>query len=223
MSTISTPLPVLEPKAASARRWWALGGVGFTSLFMAADVLGSALRVGELPMPDAPVSELIAYQQANTASTLVAAPLQILAGVALLFLVLRAFGDMRAGLGARIAKLTGRAAAMTLAISGAASIAMTLLVDSVSPGTMELLREINFRTGGVVHVVMLGLFVGLWCLNSTGMGKATRVTGKVLAVPAIGSITSVLWFYASALLPLGRFTLMGWLVFAAVGLLRRAK
>jgi len=42
----------------------------------------------------------------------------------------------------------------------------------------------------------------------------------VAGVPAVLSVLSLLWFYASVLLPLGRLLCMTWLVVAAVSLLR---
>lgn len=221
MSTITKPAP--PPAAAGtgrSRRLWALGGIGFTTLFLAGQFASEPLRVGDIPMPDSPASEVASYFSANSTASILMGAFHILAGLALLFLVGRVATDLRPGIGSRIAGATGRAASMTLAISGVTSMVLALVADSASLATVDVLREVNFRTGGVVHVVMLGLFAGLWCLNSVSMGRVLRTTGKVLAVPAVLSVASLLWFYASVLLPLGRFSLMIWVVFAAVSLLR---
>lgn len=203
------------------RRLWPWGGVGFAAFFIVGQLASEATRTGDIPMPDAPASEVVEFFSTNTLSSTVLGAALMLSGLSLLFLVGRAAADMRPGIAARFGVIAGRAASISLTISGALSIALAATAASAAPGTVEVLRDINFRTGGVVHVVALGLFAGLWCLNSTTMGRGLSVTGRVLAAPAVASIASLFWYYASVLLPLGRFSLMIWVVFAAVSLLRR--
>lgn len=212
MSTVHAP--------SRSRRLWALGGIGFTVLFVAGQRVSSPLRNGDLPMPDAPTNEITAYFADNAASSAVLGGFGVLAGLALLFLVGRAAADMRVGTASRVGVAAGVVSSLAVAASGVLSIVLGTAGADLSTGAVLTLRDFNFWTGGVIHVASLGLFVGLWCLNSTAMGRVVRGFGKVLAVPAVLSVASLVWFYASVLILLGRYTLMVWVVFAAIALLR---
>lgn len=213
MSTIQT-----QPR----RRLWALGGAGFSALFLGGQFASAPLENGSIPLPNAPVAEAVEYFGANTASSAVLGTGNILAGLTLLFLVGHAATRMRST-GGRVGIVAGWVAGLSLAVSGALSVVLGQVAATAAPGTVETLRDFNFWTGGVTHVVSLGLFVGLMCLPAVTepfLGKGVRIFGLVASVPAVLSISSLLWFYASVLLPVGRFTLILWAVFATVSLLR---
>ncbi|ADD40480.1 hypothetical protein [Stackebrandtia nassauensis] len=214
-----------NPSVPRNRRLWSWGGAGFAALFLGGQFASAPLENGSIPLPDAPVAEVVEYFSANTATSAVLGTANVLAGLALLFLVGRAALGMRSP-GGRVGVVAGWIAGLSLAVSGTLSVVLGQVAATAAPGTVETLRDWNFWTGGVIHVVCLGLFVGLLCLPSVTepmTGRGVRIFGLVASVPAVLSISSLLWFYASALLPLGRFSLIVWAVFAAVSLWRNPK
>ena len=66
-----------------------------------------------------------------------------------------------------------------------AATASTLSVD-----TVIALRTANFLTGGVLHVMSLGVFV--WLTRTAFPGRGIRVFGAVAAVPALLSVVSLM-------------------------------
>lgn len=85
--------------------------------------------------------------------------------------------------------------------------------------TLVTARNVTFIAGGVVHVVALGLFVG-FLSQLPGWTRPVRVFGLIAAIPAVLSIASTMWFYASVLLPAGRLLCMVWLVVGGISVLR---
>ena len=75
------------------------------------------------------------------------------------------------------------------------------------------LRSLNFLTGGVAHVVSLGLFVGATSIAALRAGALPRWIlwlGLVAAALSILSLASLIWFPATILLPLGRLLSLIW-------------
>jgi hypothetical protein len=85
--------------------------------------------------------------------------------------------------------------------------------------TVVTLRGVGFYTGGATHVVALGLFV-LLVSRAEGRTRPVTVMGWIAGVPAVLSILSVLWFYASPFLPVGRLLCMVFLIVLGVSLAR---
>lgn len=196
----------------------AIGGVLFGLFFIAGDVARRLLTDRELPMPDAPAAEFAAYAEASGTAGIVVGVLQVLSALSLLlFVPALASVVRRATAGrtapARVTALAGVASGVFLLVSALISLSVTLLVGSMDLGTVEVLRELNFRTGGVAHVVGLGLMTGTAVLTTRGTGalpRGTRGLGLVAGVLATLSILSIAVYVASALLPLGRILCMVW-------------
>jgi hypothetical protein len=85
------------------------------------------------------------------------------------------------------------------------------------------LRDLNFLIGGTLHVAALGVFVGA---GSIAASRARTLPGWIprlgiaAAVLSILSPTSLLWFPASILIPLGRLLAFVWIVAVSIVLMR---
>ncbi|MQA96361.1 MAG: hypothetical protein GEV11_17570 [Streptosporangiales bacterium] len=210
--------PQTGPIAGRAPDRRALGGVLFLLFFIGGEVARALLTTRELPLPGSPAEQTVAYVEAARTATLTVGIMQVLAALSLfLFVPAITSAVRRATEGrtapARITSLTGVLAAAFLLVSALLSLALTLSAGSMDLSTVDLVRELNFRTGGVAHVVSLGLFTGTALLTTRGTGalpRGTRVLGMVAAVPAVLAVLSIPVYMASVLLPVGRILCMVW-------------
>jgi hypothetical protein len=123
-----------------------------------------------------------------------------------------------------IAHTGGLVAAGMLALSG---LIQWVLARPAVRGDMPVVRALHdlaFLTGGVGHVVFLGLLVGgiAWsCLQTGLLPRLMSVAGLGIAAVAGLSVSSLIWPTTAILLPLGRFPGLVWLIVAGVLLTRR--
>lgn len=194
-----------------------LGAAVFLFAYLA--VSPAADRIAALPMPDAPTAEVYAYFTDHGAASIVTGVLQLVSvGGFVLFLW---FALQHAILSPHrcAARIIGWVAAVAMVVSSAIAIVLPLVAASLSPGTIEIGREVSFCAGGVVHVIALGgvaLVIGLWAAWS----RPVRIMAWIAAVPALASVASLVWYYASILLPAGRLLTMIALIVAGVSLVR---
>ena len=80
------------------------------------------------------------------------------------------------------------------------------------------LNQAAFVTGGTLHVASLGVYIAL--TGRTYAERSVRGLAWVAAVPAVLSLISLVWFYGTALILLGRLLSMAWLVLAGAALTR---
>lgn len=206
------------------RNLWALGGVLFAAFFIGGDFLRGALANGALPLPGAPVGEVVRYFTESRTAVLVASSAQVLSALSLLIfvapvatLVRRVAGDTGALPG--LASGGGVLSAGFLLISALLALAMALTVSGLGLGLVDVLRGANFLTGGTLHVATLGLFVGA---ASVAARRAKALPGWVCwlglvqAALAILSLASLLFFPAALLILLGR--MLGFLWCISVGI-----
>ena len=113
----------------------------------------------------------------------------------------------------------GWIAVVAMLVAVALSITVGVTASTAAPDLLVALWNAAFIAGGVVHVVALGLFVGL-ASRFPGWSRPIALFGLAAAVPAVLSVASTLWFYASVLLPVGRLLCMAWLIVAGISLLR---
>jgi hypothetical protein len=189
-----------------------VGALVFLLAFLAVTAAGAALQNGPMPLPDAPVAEQVRFLAANTASSLATGALQGLSALGLAVVVTVARGR---GLAVAI----GGAAVVALLVSALLTIVLGVIAPTAAPDVVGALRTAAFLTGGVVHVVLLGLFVAV-AARRRGWSRPVTVLGAVAAVVAVLSLASTVWFPASVLLPVGRLLCMAWAVTAGVSLLR---
>jgi hypothetical protein len=102
-------------------------------------------------------------------------------------------------------------------VSCALTVVLTSVAASASPDTVQVLRLGSFYAGGVANVVTLGVFVFAAAKALAGpIGSPTRWFGYVAGTLAMLSVLSLVFYYASVFLPVGRVLCMVWTVVAAV-------
>lgn len=194
-----------------------VAGIGFAVLFTAGDILSALLATTALPLPGAPASDVVAYFQANPAATWSVAGVQFLAAIALLAFVPAVAGRLESGWRRTTAGAAGIIASIALLVC--AVLSATIAVGAVGGWSLELiggLRTANFLSGGAIHVVALGFFVGAALI---GFPKGIRWFGYVAATPAVLGAFSLLFYYANIFLPVGRTLCMVWCVAAGIAML----
>ena len=214
---MSLPTSGTTARAASGGRA-ITGAAVFLVAYLAVSFAGSALSDRSLPLPDAPAADVAAYYSANPAA---AAGCRVAAGR--LRLRVRRLRPCRCpdlGFGPSAARrLTSVSVVSVLAmlVSCALTVVLTIVAASASLDTVQVLRLGSFYAGGVANVVTLGIFVFAAAKALAGLvGSPTRWFGYVAGTLAMLSVLSLVFYYASVFLPVGRVLCMVWTVVAAV-------
>ena len=209
---------ITAPSGARTRSVTALiAALAFLIFYLLVSPVAGA--IAPLPLPDAPTDEVVAYFTEHGTASVVTGGLQLLsvAGLAVFLWAIRCHGPQTRA--RDLCMSSGWIAIAAMGLSGAIAIGLPLVVSVLSPGGVEVARQASFVAGGVVHVVALGaaaLTIGLW----RSWSRPVRVTAWIAAVPALLSVTSVFWYYASILLPAGRLLTMTAFIVAGVSILR---
>jgi hypothetical protein len=192
--------------------------VVFVGLFLASQVVIATIT-GAYPNPYDPPETASTYFREYADALRVAAFLQFGAAIPLgIFTAtvvsrLRFFGLTMAGVS--IAELGGCTASIMLAISGLTMWTMTQAGMADDLSTLRALQLLSFATGGVGHVVGLGLLLAGVSVPAAFARLLPRWLvwlGLVLAVLAELSSVSLVFPMASLLLPLTRFPALVWLI-----------
>jgi len=203
---------------------WALGGVLFAAFFVGGGFLSGALANGALPLPGAPVGEVVRYFTESRTAALAVSVAQVLSAVSLLVFVAPVATLVRRVVGQRgalpgLASGGGVLSAGFLLISALLALALALAASGASLGLVDALRGVNFLTGGTLHVASLGLFVGA----ASVAARRTKALpgwicwlGLVQATLAVLSLASLLFFPAALLILVGRMLGFVWCI--AVGI-----
>ncbi|NGN69263.1 hypothetical protein G5C51_35925 [Streptomyces sp. A7024] len=165
----------------------------------------------ELPKPDAPTRDVVSYYTDNALASSLTGVIMLL-GAAALFAVVR--GGFVRPLG-RAARGAGMAAVALLCLSALTGFALALFTPGLADGTVGLLRDVNFATGGTLHVAALGLFV-LFAARGGPFGRGVTRFGYVAGAVAVMSLLSLAVYGASPLIPVGRLLCMAWLITAVL-------
>lgn len=94
----------------------------------------------------------------------------------------------------------------------------------VDASLVRALHDMSFLTGGVAHIVFLGLLLAGIAVPALLLGLLPRplaITGLVIAVVAEVATVSLIWPETSVLLPIARFPGLIWLVMAGLWLPHR--
>ncbi len=220
--TATTTGPARGPDAVGGRRPMSplVGALVFLVCFLAVTVVGTALQDGPMTLPNAPVDQQARFLAANTATSMVTGALQALSAVGLAVVVAGPVTHIRSrGTRRRLPSLIGVVAVAALLVSAVLSIVLGVIAPTAAADVVAAVRSVSFVTGGVVHVVVLGLFVAA-VSRQPGWARPVTVLGVVAAGAAVLSLVSTVWFPASVLLPIGRLLCMAWAVAAGVSLLR---
>lgn len=203
--------------------------VVFTALFLAGLVLSTLLAGGDpFPSPFGDGGGIVAYFRAHTDAVRVSGALQFAASIPLAVYAATVSARLhRLGVrapGATIALAGGLLAAGFLACCGLVSWTLSRTEVLEVPALVRALQYLAFATGGPGHVVTLGLLVAGIAVPGLLAGllpRALAVTGLALAAVAELATLTLLFDGAALLLPLARFTCLGWLIAAGFLLPRR--
>ena len=202
-----------------------LAPVGFLGAYLAVSPVSGALADRPLPLPGSPAAEVAAYYAANPLAATAMAVLQIVSVACFAVFVAGLGPALRATGGAWLSRV-GYLSTAAMVISCALSVTLTAVATSATDTTVEVLRQAGFYAGGVVNVVTLGVFVAGSALllgRERLFGAPTRWFGLVSGGIAMLSVLSLVIYYASVALPVGRVLSMIWAVVAGVVVYRRVQ
>ncbi|WP_152365291.1 DUF4386 family protein [Microlunatus speluncae] len=221
MSTsTASPARTTNPVGASC-------GAAFAVLFLLSDTITRPLQQAPATLPtDPPAAMLTYYLQSGTAITAHAAfhavsALLLIGFVLTVGQVLARVAPARATL-RLVAVAGGIGAAVALIISAGVNVYATLSATGLSEGAAQALRLTNFYTGGTIHVALLGVFAVASCLialRARPWARGFSWFGLVSGVLSILSLLSLAIYYATPLIPLGRFSHFAWAICICVVLL----
>ncbi|WP_273735838.1 hypothetical protein [Mycolicibacterium septicum] len=188
------------------------------ALLLAGLAVGVALG-GVMPLPYGPAAEVVRYihdnhsaVQASAVGTFAASvPLAIYA--ATVSTRLRQLGVTAPG--ATIALAGGILAAGALALSGLICWTMSRAEVVVDDGLIRALYYLVFLTGGVGHIVALGLLLAGIAVPGLVLGLLPRPVawiGLVIAALAELATLVLIWPGLAVILPIARFTGLIWLI-----------
>jgi uncharacterized protein DUF4386 len=203
----------------------AVTGLMFVGTFVGGLIGSTLVGPARFPSPFDPPATVERYAAGAQAALRLMATLNVLSALALgCFAAVLAVAVRRAdSVASRVVIVAGTAAATFLMVSGLCTWMMTRPASIASPAVLHALHDLNFMTGGVAHVVWLGLFVGaasLAALSGRFLPSWIAWWGVVVGVVSLASVTSLLAPALSVLLPVGRFPALGWVIAASVTLLR---
>lgn len=199
-----------------------IGALIFIVLYLAVSPVAGAFSTGEMPLPGAPAVEVHDYLAVNTIPSLWTGVLQGLSGVGLAIVVAglsTAACERNAGLRA-IRRVAGWVAVAAILVSAALSILLGIIAPTAGTDAVDMVRNISFYAGGVVHVVALGIFT-LSIGVARRWSRTVRIVAWIAGSLAVLSLLSTVIYYASVFLPVGRLACMVALVVVGVSVLRR--
>lgn len=203
--------------------------VVFGALFLGGIALSTVLAGGHaFPSPFADSARIVAYFREHQDAVRVSGALQFGAAVPLAIYAATASARLRnLGIrapGATIALVGGALAAAMLALSGLVTWVLSRPEVLTEPAAVRALHDLAFATGGVGHVVFLGLLVAGIAVPGLLAGLLPRpvaLIGLVIAAVAEVSTLTLLVSGAAVLLPIARFTALAWLIATGFLLPRR--
>jgi len=213
-----------DPTRDRTRRGYGLiaAAAAFVLLYLATDFGASNLASSALPLPNDPAGEVRAWFADNQLAAVMMGVTQLLSVVGLAAFAVGlpgVAGTLAQAVAAERARAWGLLAAALMMLASVLAWILAALAPSASVDTVSMLRTSNFIAGGTAHVLALGIFVWL-ASRMPGFGKPVRVLAYVAVVPAVLSLTSMLFFQGAAFILLGRLLCMIWTVSAAVSVTR---
>lgn len=208
-STSTAGRRAVRPAGAAAL----LGAVVFLGAYLANDAARGAVATREMPLPNAAPEVLLEYVRGEGPALVLPALTHLVSVAGLLLFVLALLRVAPVGAGTAPARW-GPVAVVVAVASMTVSAALSILTATVtlSDTVTLVVHQASFVTGGVAHVVALGLGVAL--LGRMFAARGVRVFSVVAAVPAILSVISLVWFYGNALILVGRVLSMAWVLVA---------
>lgn len=197
-----------------------VGAIVFVGCYLLVDVVKGAVETSSQPLPNDPDNDIYRYLVDNSAAVAMTAGMQLLSMVGLLLFIINGRGGLALPDDSRVNRghAAGLLAVVAMTVSVALSMVLAATASTMSVGTAVTLNTASFIAGGVTHVVCLGIFALLTSRAHTS--RPVRIVGVVAAVPALLSLISLVWFYGSAFILLGRLLCMAWSITTAVSLVR---
>ncbi|MFG2039755.1 DUF4386 domain-containing protein [Dactylosporangium sp. NPDC048998] len=214
---------------ATPRRRQAQGGphlgalaIVFAALFLGGLVLATMLAGGKpYPSPFGAAADILAYFRDHPRAVQIGGAFQFGAAVPLAIYAATASARLhQLGIrapGATIALAGGLLAAAFLALSGLLGWVLSRPEVLDDPAMVRALQLLNFASGGVAHVVPLGLLlagIAVPGLLARLLPTWLAWSGLVIAAIAELSTLTLLLDPAAYLLPIARFTALAWLIAA---------
>jgi hypothetical protein len=220
-----TARPLARAATAPGLGTGVLAPLGFLVAYLAVGPVSGAFTDRDLPLPGSPASQVAEFYAANPAAVAITAVLQIVSVACFAVFVSGLAPALRAADAAWLSTV-GYVSTAAMVVSSALSGTLALLASTSGDTTVTVLRQASFYAGGVVNVVLLGLFVfgsALVLGRELLFGKPTRWFGFVAGTLAMLSVLSLAIYYANAFLPVGRVLSMVWTVVAGVVVFRRVR
>ncbi|WP_232667969.1 hypothetical protein [Pseudonocardia sp. TRM90224] len=202
-----------------------LAAVGFLVAYLAVSPLAGAFTDRDLPLPGSPASAVADFYTANPVAVTITAVLQVVSVACFALFVAGLAPALRAAGAAWLPRI-GYVSTTAMVVSSVLSGTLAVLAPTADDTTVEVLRQSSFIAGGVVNVVLLGVFVfgsALVLGRERLLGNPTRWFGFIAGTLAMLSVLSLAIYYASVLLPVGRVLSMVWTVVAAIVIYRRVR
>lgn len=200
-----------------------IGAATFLLLYLAVSPVAGAVSTGELPLPGADPDVVHAYLTTNTTASLLTGGLQGISalGLAVAVAALSGAGTSEARL-TTLGRVAGWVAVAAILTSAVLSVVLGSIARTADTALVVAIRDLSFHAGGVVHVASLGILV-LSVAMTRGWSRPVRVLGWIAGTSAVLSLLSIMVYYASLFLPLGRLACMVALVVAGISVLRRPR
>jgi hypothetical protein len=179
----------------------------------------SAALGGVLPSPFGDATAIETYFKLQPSSVRMSAVFAFASAIPLALYAAAVGSRLRAlgatGPGAAIALGAGLISATVLSLSGMLQWVLSRPAVVVDAPVLHALSDLSFLTGGVAHVVFLGLLVAgiaMAALQQAILPRRLVLIGPVIAVVAVLSTMSLTLPAAAFLLPIARFPALIWLV-----------
>ncbi|HEY6422150.1 MAG TPA: DUF4386 domain-containing protein [Pseudonocardiaceae bacterium] len=200
---------------------------GLSLLLLFAGLAVSAALGGVIPSPFADPSVIGAYFAGEPDAVRASAVLLFASAVPLALFAATVSSRLRAlgvtAPGATIALAGGMLSAGMLSGSALLGWVLSRPAVRVEPAQVRALHDLSFLTGGVAHVVFLGLLIAGTAVPGLLLGLLPRpvaIAGLVIAALAELATVALIWDQAAVLLPIARFPGLLWLTVASFLLTR---
>lgn len=205
----------------------ALCGPLYVILFFISDTIARPLAKAQPVLPDGPPADMLRYYIESGTAIMVHSAFHVVSAVLLIVFVLTigrvlAQSAPESGSLRQVTVIGGVLSGVLLIISAVISVIATLASGGLDESGAQALRLTNFYTGGTIHVALLGVFAGgagLIALKSRPWARGFSWFGIVSGAFSILSLLSLAFYYATPLIPLGRFSHFAWAILIAVVLL----
>lgn len=192
-------------------------------LLLITGIAGSAALGGVLPSPFGDAAAIERYFALESSAVRAGAFFAFASAVPLAIYAATAGSRLRAlgvtAPGATIALTGGVISAAMLSLSGLIQWVLSRPLVRMDAPLVHALQALSFLTGGVAHVVFLGLLlagIAVPALLLNLLPRPLAIAGLVIAGVAEAATVSLIWPAAAVLLPVARFPGLIWLVVAGL-------